>query len=75
MNNLCILEAGFINPALVNKYPTYAKLFSDFLVTNSRKWKVSSFKIYNNQFPKNIQDYIHLSLLAVHLGCMKIKLG
>ena len=57
MNNLCILEAGFINQALENKYPTYAKLFSDFLVTNSRKWKVSSFKIYNNQFPKNIQEY------------------
>ena len=57
MNNLCILEAGFINPALENKYPTYTKVFSEFLITNSRKWKVSSFKIYKNEFPKNIQEY------------------
>ena len=57
MNNICILEAGFINPALENKYPTYTKLFSEFLMTNSRKFSVSSFKIYENEFPKNIQEY------------------
>jgi GMP synthase (glutamine-hydrolysing) len=57
MNNICILEAGFINPALEDKYPTYTKLFSEFLMTNSRKFSVSSFKIYENEFPKNIQEY------------------
>ena len=57
MKNMCILEAGFINPALENRYPTYTKLFSEFLNTNFRKWKVSSFKIYYNEFPENIQKY------------------
>ena len=57
MFHLCIIEAGFINPALSKQYPSYSEMFSEFLKTNSRNWKVSSYDIYNNNFPSNIDFY------------------
>ena len=57
MFHLCIIEAGFINPALAKQYPSYSEMFSEFLKTNSRNWKVTSFDIYNNNFPSNIDFY------------------
>ncbi len=57
MIKLCILEAGFINPALEDQYPSYSKLFKEFLSIEKRKWQVSSFEIYNNIFPENIEGF------------------
>ena len=62
MIKLCILEAGFINPALENQYPRYSKLFKEFLSVEKRNWQVSSFEIYNNKFPRrgykiNVKEY------------------
>ena len=57
MFHLCIIEAGFINPALAKQYPSYSEMFSVFLKTNSRNWKVTSYDIYNNNFPSNIDFY------------------
>ena len=54
MFKLCILEAGYINPALKDKYPPYSDVFKDFLKYKIRKWNVSSYKLYKNEFPYRI---------------------
>ena len=41
MFKLCILEAGYINPGLKDKYPPYSDLFKDFLNYKIRNWNVS----------------------------------
>ena len=57
MIKLCILEAGFINPALKNQYPSYSKLFKEFLSVEKRNWDVSYYEIYNDKFPKHIKNF------------------
>ena len=51
MFKLCILEAGYINPALKDKYPPYSDLFKDFLKFKTRNWNVSSYRLYKSEFP------------------------
>ncbi len=57
MFNLCILEAGYINPALKDKYPPYSELFKDFLKYKMRNWNVSSYRLYKSEFPININNF------------------
>ena len=57
MFKLCILEAGYINPALKDKYPPYSDLFKDFLKYKTRNWHVSSYRLYESEFPHSINDF------------------
>ena len=57
MFKLCILEAGYINPALKDKYPPYSDLFKDFLKYKTRNWHVSSYRLYESEFPDSINDF------------------
>ena len=57
MFKLCILEAGYINPALKDKYPPYSDLFKDFLDYKIRNWNVSSYRLYESEFPQRINDF------------------
>ena len=57
MFKLCILEAGYINPALKDKYPPYSDLFKDFLKYKTRNWNVSSYRLYESEFPHSINDF------------------
>ena len=57
MFKLCILEAGYINPALIDKHPPYSDLFKDFLKYKTRNWNVSSCRLYKSEFPDNINDF------------------
>ena len=57
MFKLCILEAGYINPALKDNYPPYSHLFKDFLKCNLRKWNVSSYRLYRSEFPHNVNQF------------------
>ena len=53
MFKLCILEAGYINPALKDKYPPYSDLFKNFLKYKTRNWNVSSYRLYKSEFPNS----------------------
>ena len=57
MIRLCILEAGYINPLLKDFYPPYSLLFKDFLKSHVRKWNVSSYKLYKDELPANINNF------------------
>ena len=64
MFKLCILEAGFINSALKDKYPPYSDLFKDFLDYKTRKWNVSSYRLYESEFPYSVNDFDGLIINA-----------
>ena len=57
MFNLCILQAGLINKNLVQDYPSYDKMFSSLLNEKIQFWNVDVYNIYDNIFPKKLDNY------------------
>ena len=74
MFKLCILEAGY-KPSFKDKYPPYSDLFKDFLNYKTRNWNVSSYRLYESEFPHRINDFDGFIITGSSFGVYENFLG
>ena len=57
MFKLCILQAGPINKDLIQKHPSYDKMFLSLFNEKIKFWNIDVYNIYKNIFPEKLTYY------------------